>query len=346
MTENLAAFWNVFEPTLPIELFGQVERTILAAACDQLPGQHALILECRLAADAMQVDISQKISPDSLWIQRLASGFPALASALMHWSGLPVESQRVVNRLGLEYDLREHIADALQKPSLFFGFQGIEHPVYRSEWFRAVREMFANLIDAATMTEAERVLAHIETNSSKGWTLGLCGVMTARTPSPIRINLTAPSCEDLCAFLDEVMHLELPANLRPAYETASAIFGKPVVCLDVFERISSRIGLELFPSNCNDAELEGGFLDMLVSDGLCSAEKRASLRHYPMQITPDSSQITWPDSLILESIMGKENEFSIISAHISHYKLTCQPGKRPEAKVYISYKHEMFSCQI
>lgn len=121
-----------------------------------------------------------------------------------------------------------------------------------------------------------------------------------------------------------------PGALEPVAEALPLLAAteRLHVSLDIGEEISPRVGLEGSFQRLPGREPRWRDLfDSLVAQGLCSAEKRDAALAWPGVDSFWTAMDAWP--------AGAERIGLCCVRSLSHVKLVCFPGRRPEAKAYL-----------
>ena len=116
------------------------------------------------------------------------------------------------------------------------------------------------------------------------------------------------------------------------------------VCLDidVGETVHRKIGLECYFDGIKQPRTEPRwslFLDSLVRDGLCTADKRDALLAFPGYVDENAEGIPWPRALRRASQLFGGRSLSTFIRSLKHVKIVYQPGEGLEAKAYLAVNH-------
>ena len=168
------------------------------------------------------------------------------------------------------------------------------------------------------------------------------GLMLSRGPGAIRLCIRLRSTERIVEYLSGVGWPGDEAVLRGALDPLSRSVDRVLLDIDVGETVGAKVGLECYFDGNRQPSREprwGAFLDSLVLQGLCTADKREALLGYPGYFDQNAEGIPWPAALRRASQLlgGRASSTFVRSLH--HVKIVHQPGRPPEAKAYLAGNH-------
>ena len=360
---RLADSLELVIPGLAPELVEAAAIPWLRAAARVLPPIHRAGFECRLAADAHEVDLQQGIFA--------ADGEPAELARYLAGSELRGEAWQRVQRLverwaapgdplatGLEEvwleldaapERREPLESAATSesggelltlgdlvPSVFGLIRqaGAAHSLGVALGFV---EALLGKRAAASQIDAVRRCAAACPNGTR---VSHVGVMLGRPVAAMRVHV---SPVPLTAMVPYVERLHWPGDAHAIKALATELLDYVdlvVLCLDIVAGQVLRIGLEgSFARNHGLDPRWPALLRRLGELGLGSREKAAALTLWPTVLSPLDAPAPWPEDLIARSLTRDESEFGMIDRRLSHVKLSCVPGQAPSAKAYFGYGH-------
>lgn len=328
------------------EAVAQVRRNASA-----LPPVYRGILECRLAEGQERVDLHQSLigkGEEPLILRKHIA--QSLLGGDVRWARIyefcrewgnpahPLYSR--VSSVWMEYDLLGKSA-ALPIPSIFLTFSGGRQS-YRDDVELQVAVASAlNILSADT--DSDGMLSTLEAcvdACPDNTSITHIGFMFPRGDNVLRINVAGLAREQLEPFLEQVgwraEQYDYNGILSQLFNHADRV----VVCLDLDRGLRSRLGLECFFDNQPEEGARwDAFLSGLVEAGLCTGPKKEALLKWPGIIEPASEHQTWPADLIIQSLMGPPDRFSVVHRKLSHVKIDLDPGKSREAKGYLWFAH-------
>jgi cyclopropane fatty-acyl-phospholipid synthase-like methyltransferase len=170
------------------------------------------------------------------------------------------------------------------------------------------------------------------------------GVMLARPDDTVRVNVKGLFPDHVLAYLDAVEWPGPPRDVESLLTRLMAPVERATLCLDVGEGLASGLGLECtFTRQPADDPRWAIFLDGLVEQGLCSAEKCRALFSWPGVTSPLSSPAAWPIPLIVEALRRPSGYLTLFERRLSHIKLAYRAGMELEAKGYLWFVHRWLS---
>lgn len=316
-------------------------RALLALAA-ALPPVHRGGFEYRLGAGP-GLDLQQAIDTTGAARARLrrfaGRGRGHLAGTLAMLDGLledlvPDEAEAPwLKRLWLEFDATR---SRQPRPSWFLTLA--QAGAGGEELVRNVDRVFDRLSGASPGPAALETLRHACRPGLGCPPMTDLGLMAARQQRALR--LIAP-CRDAGEALDWLAALGWPGEQAPVRRWCRSLSrwsDELRVCLDVTDRVQSRIGLEI-PVNAARADDPAllGLLEWLVRQGLCREEERSALLAWPGIVTPQDAGGDWPEDLVAESITRAPDDFTALRCKFSHVKVTLEEGRDPVVKAYFGH---------
>jgi hypothetical protein len=164
------------------------------------------------------------------------------------------------------------------------------------------------------------------------------GFMLSRTHQVTRLVIPFSTASSLISYLGEINWPGGISLLSSDLDWLFNRFSEVRLCLDSGDSLSPRLGFECFFNRITGADPDySGILGDLVTAGYCQENERDTLLGWPGRISPDSQSIHWPEDLVLRSITGKEQEFTVIDCRLSHLKFDWSPHSPMKAKAYFGY---------
>ena len=360
---RLADSLELVLPALARELVDDAAIPWLRTAARALAPIHRAGFECRLAADAPEVDLQQGIFAQD--------GEPAELARYLATSAPHADAWQQVSRLAeqwaaaegllatgleevwLELDAapanaRETVgADATSDPA-----EGPTLSDFVPSVFGLIRQAHAAdslavglaFLDAvlgerAAPRQAETV-RRCAAACSDAARISHVGVMLGRPVAAMRVHVSPLPVTAMVPYLEQ---LEWPGDAEAIRTLAAELLDYVdlvVLCLDIIDGQVLRVGLEGAFSRSHGLDPRWPALLRRLADlGLASPEKSATLIRWPATLTPLDAPAPWPDDLVVRSLARDEHELGLIDRRLSHVKLSCVPGQTPVAKAYFGYGH-------
>jgi hypothetical protein len=191
----------------------------------------------------------------------------------------------------------------------------------------------AELLDAVEAVHAA---------SPPGATLTDVGFMLSRRLDAVRLVLSPLSAAEALQFLAETGWPGRAAELEAAAMLLPPGSEDLTLSLDVGPRLLPRLGIEYYPGSlAAQGSHWQAALDRLVANGACTVAKRDALLRWPGYLEPDDGT-AWPPSLLVESLLSRQDQFNVLARRLTFLKVVCQPGAAPEAKAYFGYGPRSF----
>jgi hypothetical protein len=281
------------------------------------------------------------------WARQAARGEPVDCSwqlvdgFLGAWCDQSSNLHKSIEDLWLEFDQTPTLGHSLL-PVIFFGFRPAPDVVLdASAGYEVAQEALDALLGRpAWMLYEDNLRQCFEACRAPAFVSHL-GVMPARGLPALRVNVKNLSPDQVSAYLEGVAW---PGVIDEAVEKMARLYGfvdRLTVCLDVGERVYPQLGFECIVGFQPPLEPRWAtFLDYLVDEGWCSAEKRDALLEWPGLTYPNNAGVSWPDHMIHDALLHPADRFTALERRISHIKIVWRPQQqRPEAKAYFGFLH-------
>jgi hypothetical protein len=348
---RLADSLEVMIPGLAPELVDAAAIPWLRVAARALPPIHRAGFECRLAADAHDVDLQQGIFAED--------GEPAELARYLARSDLRGGAWQQVQRLAEEWAAAEGpLATGLEEvwleldaaparggeplglgdfvPSVF-GL--IRHASAEDSLAVGLAFLDALLGERASAGQADAV-HRCAAACPDGARVSHVGVMLGRPVEAMRVHVSPLPLPGIAPYLER---LEWPGDRDSAEALATELLDYVdlvVLCLDIVDGQVLRIGLEGTYSRSHGLDPRWpALLRRLGELGLGSHEKASALIAWPSVVGPLDAPAPWPEDLIARSLTRGERELGLIDRRLSHVKLSVVPGQASSAKAYFGYGH-------
>lgn len=241
-----------------------------------------------------------------------------------------------LRQLWVEFDCPDTGETTLRQPSVFIGMRSSRpNPTALLDLSRRAYEQFTNTtMDDGHLANLRQVITAAPRDNS------VChvGFMLGREHRVTRVIIPFFDPQTLTKHLDEIGWDDDKEQLTNRLDWLFTRFNEVRLCLDVGQSLSKTLGFECFFNKDREAGPDHKSLfDDLITEGYCKPCERDALLAWPGRITPDSNTIDWPEELIVRSIAGAENEFSVIDCHLSHIKFSWPRGSTAVAKAYFGY---------
>ena len=272
----------------PAGRWGEVHRVarLLPAALAS-----AVYLECRLGSSDSPVDLIVRLDArgrDLLLDADVGGRLPvhteptwgALLDLCRRWSDPAGELHRCVDHLWLEFDVDGAPGD-LPALSVFLGLAAEASSV---PWPELVDTAARSLLGRPLSPATEQGLHDAIARRPAGATVPYLGFMMSRAEAAVRLYFGGPQEAEFAAFLHEAAwapctHAEF-IRVPPALRNAAAAPALGMVHVDFADGLLPRVGMEYTLARREQLRgvvVEELFLDALVEQGWCTAEKRAGL---------------------------------------------------------------------
>ena len=365
-TDSFEEYLRPVAASVPPKLISPSAFRDIASVARVLPATLAynmFIFECRLAEMAPRADFSVVATP-SRGRESLAGFHPTstLAARLMsdpvwsrvadfavRWADPSSALYRAVDNVWLEFDV-DGAPAVIPIPSVFFGLQpsgqeGASRVAYERvvDGYRATAEKAIGLLSGSELAprKLETLSDCFRALSSAEHVLQV-GLMLSRGAEAVRLCIKLRSVERIVEYLAKVGWPGSEADVVGVLEPIASLVDYVCLDIDVGETVHHKIGLECSFGGKKQPRTEprwGVFLDSLVRDGLCTADKRDALLAYPGYVDENAEGIPWPRALRRASQLFGGRSLSMYIRSLKHVKIVYQPGEGLEAKAYLAVKH-------
>jgi len=311
---------------------------------EELPRADFLVLATRscgrdsLAGLHPTSTLPARLMADPVW--RRVRDFAA------HWAEPSSPLYHAVDNVWLEFDIDGPVSD-VPVPSVFFGL------------LTNVQRDATNDPDVdghpATTETALRLLSGGEPPLRMLETLSYCfralspdeqvfqvGLMLSRGAGTVRLCIRLHSVERIVEYLAGVGWPGDEAGLRGLLDPLAHSVDRVLLDIDVGETVGAKVGLECYFDGNRQPGREprwGAFLDSLVLQDLCTADKREALLAYPGYFDQNAPSVPWPAALRRTSHLLGGRSLSTFVRSLHHVKIVYRPGRPLEAKAYLAGNH-------
>lgn len=321
---------------LPIDLVSKKEGEKLQILLEKLPPLSGSIVECHLEENQTKTDFSQRISISDGG-RELLTGLTPLFSLPSKFLSEPVwnniyqfcaawlrtesEEYRFVENLWLEFDSATYLDEA-PIPCVFLDFHG-SHREYQ-------RQVLPELMLKLTGKQLDTFLFYCLKNLPHGAEVHYVGTMLSRKNQITRLNLIMSS-KNVIPYLERIEQREILA----AFYSESWVLeysDEIVLGFDLHGEILGKIGLEIKPKS---EKMLQEFLDRIVNRGICTQAKRFAVENWPGE-SPVLANGRFSKKISIDPVLSiKSGIERVFVRRINHFKMTLQPNKKPEVKVYL-----------
>ncbi|HYE72314.1 MAG TPA: hypothetical protein VEF04_03250 [Blastocatellia bacterium] len=308
--------------------------------------------ECRLQAQAFQVDLQQQILSSHDEPAILAEHIKALSAQVavpihptwhrlrefcMEWSDESSELHQSVPEIWLELDLTSLTAQ-MPVPSIFVGLKS--ENLSKGEARAIIKRAYHLLQGKPLFTSLERNLSRCFQAYDEGAIVSHIGLMLPRRTDTLRVNIKRLQADHITSYLKQLGWIGSQDKLDLLIAQCVNLVRNLTVCVEVGTALNQQIGLECFfeeaPKGLESWRL---FLAQLVEQKLCTPEKRDALLAWPGVINPTNALAPWPGHLIAAALQ-RTDQFSFFTRLLHHLKLTYNEGHALTAKAYFGAIHE------
>lgn len=348
LTESL----DVLLPNLMPTLVG----SDAVLALKSLAGNLAPILrggfECRLSANAPQVDLQQCIFREESELALLRDfvaaaiakkgisvdyGWGKLQAFLDEWQS----TLQAIPEIWLEFDVKAS-SNCLPLPAIFLGLPQEASPALDS--YKIAAKSLDLLLGHSGWREWQDNLDRCFSPCPKNVFVSHVGAMLSRNFPALRVNVKRLQPDTLVGYLQEIGWQGETKEVEALMAELFALCDRITVCLDVGAKVYPQIGLEcIFMDQPQHEPRWHIFLDYLVERGLCDPEKREALLDWTGQSNPVNSPAPWPRDLIAASLLQSMERFTMFDRRLSHIKVSWRSQHPLEAKAYLWFEHKLLS---
>ena len=272
-----------------------------------------------------------------------------MADFAVRWSDPSSALYRAVDNVWLEFDV-DGAPPVIPIPSVFFaprpgGQEGARRVAYEPnlDGYITTIETVIQLLSGSELaprrlqmlSDCFRALSSVER-------VFQVGLMLSRGAEALRLCIKMRSVERIVEYLAKVGWPGSEADVLGILEPIASLVDYVCLDIDVGETVHRKIGLECYFDGNKQPRTEprwGVFLDSLVRDGLCTADKRDALLAYPGYVDENAEGIPWPRALRRTSHLLGGRSLSTFIRSLHHVKVVYQPGEGLEAKAYLAVIH-------
>jgi hypothetical protein len=272
-----------------------------------------------------------------------------VADFAARWADPSSALYRAVDNVWLEFDV-DGAPPVIPIPSVFFGLQpsgqeGASGVAYERvvDGYRAPAEKAIGLLSGSALAPRKlQMLSDCFRALSSVEHVFQVGLMLSRGAEAVRLCINLRSVEGIVEYLTGVGWPCSEAEVLGVLEPIASLVDYVCLDIDVGETVHRKIGLECYFDGIKQPRTEprwGVFLDSLVRDGLCTADKRDALLSYPGYVDENAEGIPWPRALRRASHLLGGRSLSTFIRSLHHVKIVYQPGEGLEAKAYLAVNH-------
>jgi len=222
-------------------------------------------------------------------------------------------------------------------PSFFFGFNDNK----KWEELKQICEIaFNELLGKAIDKQIFKNLIHCFKLLPAHARVFQIGLMLSRNTEGIRLCIQNLRPVEIPTFLMKLGWPGNPEELNLLLEQLEGNVDHINLDIDIGMEILPKVGLECYidpDQKANDKWKD--FLDLLTEGGLCKPEKREALKTYFGVTNRFMCNKIWPEHWLVASASLKNKQLSTYVRFPNHIKLSFEPNKPLEAKIYLGTKH-------
>ena len=345
MTSSLNDSLQIILPNLSRALVTADALDPIVRLAQLLPPIHCAGFECRLDGNNSHVDFQQRIladqsEPEQLRHHILRSGWVTVSpwtridAFCSHLNNPSSVIYNMLSEFWLEFDILSS-PPSIPAPSIFLSFK---RPFPENIFLKIATGVLVLLQDRPAPASLLSNLRHICRVCPEGAGSTDIGILLARNTEIIRANLGTLPPDRIKSFLEKIRWCGNMDAFVNTYQRLSVLADRMSLCLDVGAEIYPRIGLECFiHPQTDNASPWAQLIDELTGSGLCTHSKGEALQLWPGFTYPTSSPVPWPVGLMIESMLGPSDRFSVMGRRLSHIKLDFRPQQSPSAKAYFGF---------
>lgn len=344
---------EILKPHLAEPLFVTSSIENLFDASSRLADVPRIGFECRLDAENSRIDLFQAFfqseGEDRILSAHLSSAdnnalktdaWKRLKSFCIDWADSSSPVHQYVNEVWLEYDFDDD--ERSDVPSIFIG---INPSMYDGESNLELIEQTVGHLMGAPLSDGVSRNLRVCFQALPGRAMLLhTGVMLSRSVDALRVNIQRIHLDDIPSFLREVQWTGDKEACAELLSIGRLLCDSIRIDLDLGSIVYPQIGLEFFigdgPETKNRWKV---FLERLVVEGLCDAQKAHALLDWSGYISPTQTSQDWPSSLLLDSLKKDPNQFGVLARTLNHVKINLCQNQKPELKAYLGFGHAWVS---
>ncbi len=172
------------------------------------------------------------------------------------------------------------------------------------------------------------------------------GVMTARTPTPVRLQVSKVTPTEFLDFLVRVGWEGEVDALGALLDALTRTVDDVTYGVDLDGGVRQKIGLECYVRDDRLPAPEPrweALLDGLVEQGLCLPAKRDAVLAYPGVSHEGSGLGPWPTNLARATGLLGGRVVPVFARYLHHVKVVFQDGRATEAKAYLGIGQQWIS---
>jgi hypothetical protein len=327
--------------------------------------------ECRLGEKAPRADFLvlagascgrsslASLDPTSTLPARLMTDpiWRRVADFAVRWADPSFPLYRAVDNVWLEFDV-DGAPPVIPIPSVFFapqpsgqeGARGVAYEPNLDGYISTIETVIQFLSGNELPPRKLEMLSDCFRALSSVEHVFQVGLMLSRGAEAVRLCINnLRSVEGIVEYLAGVGWPCCGADVLGVLEPIGSLVDYVCLDIDVGETVHRKIGLECYFDGNKQPKTEprwGVFLDSLVQDGLCTADKRAALLAYPGYVAENAEGIPWPRALRRASHLLGGRSLSTFIRTLHHVKIVYQPGEGLEAKAYLAVKHHWHTAAL
>ena len=365
-TSSFEEYLRPVAASVPPELISPSAFSEIGSVARVLPATLAyntFIFECRLAEMAPRADFSvlagASCGRESLAGLHPTSTLPArlmtdpkwrrVTDFAVQWADPSSPLYRAVDSVWLEFDV-DGAPLFIPIPSVFFGLRpsgqegasGVAYKPNVDGYIPTIETVIQLLSGSALAPRKLQMLSDCFRALSSVEHVFQVGLMLSRGAEAVRLCINLRSVEGIVEYLTGVGWPCSEAEVLGVLEPIASLVDYVCLDIDVGETVHRKIGLECYFDGIKQPRTEprwGVFLDSLVRDGLCTADKRDALLSYPGYVDENAEGIPWPRALRRASHLLGGRSLSTFIRSLHHVKIVYQPGEGLEAKAYLAVNH-------
>ncbi|AFZ23929.1 hypothetical protein Cylst_1654 [Cylindrospermum stagnale PCC 7417] len=305
---------KIFASRLGSEVVSGESLTKIYALTQRLPIFENILLECRLAVNNPQIDISTMVLNHDIHLPKNLLKhhvWKRLQTICEDWANPDSFLNEKLREIWLEFDLHGKPSDQ-PIPGIFLVLN------LAANWdenllLQMAQNLFENQIKSKLATNL-KICFDTLTDTAK---IIYLAAMLSRNTDILRLNISGLPQDKLAIYLDKIGWNGSVSELEEIISKISAFTDTIVLSFDVGETVLPRIGLECYLLDKPQDEPRWQlFLDYLISQGLCSLAKSKAV-------------LAWTEFQPQE--LNVSANFTICT------KIVYQTGMPLEAKAYLGF---------